>query len=140
MIVDASNIKLHAKNDGVGSFSKIATLKEASVAFNTQFRETTRFATGGYQAFVPTVKNFEMSGNTLIVIENGYSADDLFDAWENNQLLNILFEYHAGNKLRRFSGNAYIQSLNLGGSTGQDMSCSIQLKGTGAAVKASINL
>lgn len=112
---------------------------DASISMSTNMFETTCKDSAANSAFLPGSKSWTASGSGNLAFDATYGAEELFAAWDAQTSMSIVFQTAVtGDK--KYSGSAYITSLNIN-SSGNDEAVTFdyELQGTGALAEATVS-
>lgn len=112
---------------------------DASISMSTNMFETTCKDSAANSAFLPGSKSWTASGSGNLAFDAIYGAEELFAAWDAQTSMSIVFQTAVtGDK--KYSGSAYITSLNIN-SSGNDEAVTFdyELQGTGALAEATVS-
>lgn len=112
---------------------------DASISMSTNMFETTCKDSAANSAFLPGSKSWTASGSGSLAFDATYGAEELFAAWDAQTSMSIVFQTAVtGDK--KYSGSAYITSLNIN-SSGNDEAVTFdyELQGTGALAEATVS-
>lgn len=129
----AKNMKMY-----VGA-TAITCQTDASISMSTNMFETTCKDSAANSAFLPGSKSWTASGSGNLAFDATYGAEELFAAWDAQTSMSIVFQTAVtGDK--KYSGSAYITSLNIN-SSGNDEAVTFdyELQGTGALAEATVS-
>lgn len=129
----AKNMKMY-----VGA-TAITCQTDASISMSTNMFETTCKDSAANSAFLPGSKSWTASGSGNLAFDATYGAEELFATWDAQTSMSIVFQTAVtGDK--KYSGSAYITSLNIN-SSGNDEAVTFdyELQGTGALAEATVS-
>ncbi len=134
-ILNATNVKLYY---GAGQ-TPIANCTSAQVTINSEMMGATTKDSGGWEESLPGKKSWTMSGDFLYEQVPGGSAvalSTLFDALVAKTKFLVYFSTKTQGQ-HQYSGNCYIESIDMSAGVEDNVTFNISLKGTGAITRSS---
>lgn len=116
---------------------KIAHLTSNSDSHTSATRDVTTKDSAGWEEVIVSLKSWEKSADGYFAEDSTYGYEDLYDAWAAGTALVVMVSSQVAGDVK-YSGSAYITSLQRTAPKEETMTFSVTLKGTGAITKATV--
>jgi hypothetical protein len=117
--------------------SKIASLTGTSLSVNQGLRTSVNKDDGGWEKSNPAARSWSVSGDGEFSFDAGYGIDDLYDSIANRTKLSVKYTTLIVGDYD-FSGDVYLETLELSGGAEETETYSVGMKGTGPLTRAII--
>lgn len=115
----------------------IAASTSASLDQSMSTREATTKDSAGYKEALEGLREWSISGDFLVSFDGAYTYDDLYTLWLNRTKVTIKYSSEVADDFR-YTGEAYLTSLNQSAGVEETVSGSFTLEGTGVLTKETI--
>lgn len=118
--------------------TKIANATSGTLSVTQNLATSINKDDGGWEKSAPAARSWEVSGDSELAFDAAYTIDDLFTAITSRTKLSLRFSTEVTGD-QRFTGDAYITSLEVSAGTEENATYSYSFKGTGALSLAVIS-
>lgn len=130
-IVNATLIGIYV--EGV----KVAMATSGTLSINQALRTSINKDDLGWEKSLPAGRSWSLSGDSEFAFDSAYTHDDFAALITSRAPVAIKFSTEITGDIR-FTGSAYIESLELSGGAEENATYSYSLKGTGVLTKEAV--